>query len=310
MKVIDKKELHSIFQKISSKNEEDFSKFYKEYKTLIYGIAFSIVKNKEDSEDIKQKVFIKIWNMKRDKLPTDNEASWLYTVTKNETLNYLRDKKQEISIEELYSLSKENEEINRIIDQDSYNRIISKLNIEEQEIVSLKILSKFSFKEISQMINIPIGTVQWKYYKSMYALRTWLSNLIILITSILGLHISQIAKGKPNFTETIEQNNQENVNKIENSGNSGIKEDDENKRENAIISPDATTAEKVKNEITDTNTIKENETTQTTIKQEVEEYSYIQVGLISIATVCFIITITFSIILIKHQQNRRKEVSK
>ncbi len=66
----------------------------------------------------------------------------------------------------------------------------------------------------------------------------------------------------------------------------------------------------IENEITDTNTIKENETTQTTIKQEVEEYSYIQVGLISIATVCFIITITFSIILIKHQQNRRKEVSK
>ena len=207
-------------------------------------------------------------------------------------------------------MSEENEEINRIIDQDSYNRIISKLNIEEQEIVSLKILSKFSFKEISQMINIPIGTVQWKYYKSMYALRTLLSNLIILITSVLGLHISQNAKGKPNFTETIEQNNQENVNKIENSGNSGIKEDDENKRENAIISPDATTAEKVKNEITDTNTIKENETTQTTIKQEVEEYSYIQVGLISIATVCFIITITFSIILIKHQQNRKKKVSK
>ena len=152
MKVIDKKELHSIFQKISSKNEEDFSKFYKEYETLIYGIAFSIVKNKEDSEDIKQKVFIKIWNMKRDKLPTDNEASWLYTVTKNETLNYLRDKKQEISIEELYSLSKENEEINRIIDQDSYNRIISKLNIEEQEIVSLKILSKFSFKAIKRTL--------------------------------------------------------------------------------------------------------------------------------------------------------------
>ena len=60
----------------------------------------------------------------------------------------------------------------------------------------------------------------------------------------------------------------------------------------------------------DTNTIRENETTQTTTKQEIEEYSYIQTGLISIATICLIITITFSIILIKHQQNRRKKVSK
>lgn len=310
MKVINKEELHSIFQKIDNRNEEDFSEFYKEYGSLIYSIAFSIVKDKEDSEDIKQKVFIKIWNMKRDKLPINNEASWLYAVTKNETLNYLRDKQQEISIEEIYSLSEENEEISKIIDKDSYNRIVSKLNMQEQEIVSLKVLANFSFKEISQMLNIPIGTVQWKYYKSMYALRTWLGNLIILITSVLGLHISKNAKGKPNFAESIEQNKQENVNKIENSSNSGAKGDDDNKREDTIISPSPTEDEKVKNEIADTNTIKENETTQTTTKQEIEEYSYIQTGLISIATICLIITITFSIILIKHQQNRRKKVSK
>jgi RNA polymerase sigma factor (sigma-70 family) len=310
MKVINKEELHSIFQKIDNRNEEDFSEFYKEYGSLIYSIAFSIVKNKEDSEDIKQKVFIKIWNMKKDKLPTDNESSWLYTVTKNETLNYLRDKQQEISIEELYSLSKENEEINKIIDKDSYNRIISKLNIQEQEIVSLKVLANFSFKEISQMLNVPVGTVQWKYYKSIYALRTWIGNLIILITSVLGLHISKNAKGKPNFAESIEQNTQENVNKIENSSNSGAKGDNDDKREDAIITPSPIEDEKGKNEMADTNTIRENETTQTTTKQEIEEYSYIQTGLISIATICLIITITFSIILIKHQQNRRKKVSK
>lgn len=310
MKVINKEELHSIFQKIDNRNEEDFSKFYKAYESLIYSIAFSIVKNKEDSEDIKQKVFIKIWNMKRDKLPTNNEASWLYAVTKNETLNYLRDKQQGISIEEIYLLSEENEEISKIIDKDSYNRIISKLDIQEQEIVSLKVLANFSFKEISQMLNIPIGTVQWKYYKSMYALRTWIGNLIILITSVLGLHISKNAKGKPNFAESIEQNKQENVNKIENSGNSSAKGDDDNEREDTVISPSPTEEEKVKNEIADTNTVRENETIQTTTKQKIEEYSYIQIGLISIATICLIIAITFSIILIKHQQTRRKKVSK
>lgn len=310
MKVINKEELHSIFQKIDNRNEEDFSEFYKEYGSLIYSIAFSIVKNKEDSEDIKQKVFIKIWNIKKDKLPTNNETSWLYAVIKNETLNYLRGKQQEISIEEIYSLSEENEEISKIIDMDSYNRIISKLNIQEQEIISLKILAKFSFKEISQMLNMPIGTVQWKYYKSMYALRTWIGNLIILITSVLGLHISKNAKGKPNFAESVEQNKQEDVNKIENSGNSGANGDNDDKREDAIISPSPTEEEKVKNEITDTNTISENETTQTTTKQEIEEYSYIQTGLISITTICLIITIIFSVILIKHQQNRRKKVSK
>lgn len=310
MKVIDKAELHSIFQEISNRNEDNFSKFYEKYGSLVYSIAFSIVKNKEDSEDIKQKVFIKIWNMKTEELPTKYEASWLHSVTKNETLNYLRDKQQEVSIEEIYSLAEENEEIRKIIDEDSYNRIIAKLNIQEQEIVSLKVLSNFSFKEIAQMLNMPIGTVQWKYYKSIYALRTWLSNLIILITSALGLCISKTAKGRPNFSESIEQNKQENVNKIENSGNSGAMGDENNKREDAIINPSPTEDEKIKNETVDTNIEIDSETTQTITIQEVETYSYMQIGLFSISTISFITIIIFSIILIKHQQNRREKVSK
>ena len=111
MSNINKKELHEIFQGIYNKNEEKFNLFYEKYNNLVYSIAFSILKNKENSEDVVQNVYAKIWNMDKNKLPKECEASWIYSLTKNETLNYIRSKKQEIDIEEIYYLSVEDDEI-------------------------------------------------------------------------------------------------------------------------------------------------------------------------------------------------------
>ena len=81
-------------------------------------------------------------------------------------VGYIQSQKKDVNIDDLYYISKEDKEINEIIEMETYNKIIQKLNIQEQEIVSLKILSKLSFEQISQVLNIPTGTVKWKYYKS------------------------------------------------------------------------------------------------------------------------------------------------
>ena len=178
MDKLKKQELHLIFNEIRQGNTNKLNALYENYNKLIYGIAFSVLKNKEDSEDIVQIVFMKIFQIDKNKLPTINEASWLYSLTKNETINYLRKKKQEINLDEIYYISEEDKELNKIIDNDSYNRLIAKLDKQGQEIISLKILSNMSFREISLLLNIPMGTVQWKYYTSLYTLRLLLGNIL------------------------------------------------------------------------------------------------------------------------------------
>ena len=139
---------------------------------------------------------MKIFQMDKNKLPTTNESTWLYSLTKNETLNYLRKKKQEVNLDEIYYITEEDKELNKIIDKDNYNRIIAKLNKQERDIVSLKILSNMSFKEISLLLNIPMGTVQWKYYTSLYTLRLLLGNISMVIIGILLFIKSNISNRK------------------------------------------------------------------------------------------------------------------
>ena len=293
-----KQDLHIIFQDLQQGDSKKLNNLYNEYNRLIYGIAFSISKNKEDSEDIVQIVFLKIFQIDKSKLPTNNEASWLYSLTKNETLNYLRKKKQELNLDEIYYISEEDKELNKIIDNDSYNRLIAKLDKKGQEIVSLKILSNMSFREISLLLNIPMGTVQWKYYTSLYTLRLLLGNISMVIIGILLFIKGNITNRKmpeTNLSNDISMNSEtEKVEQSENEMTSSV--------ENVSNSSEMTDAI-IQNEIIEV------EDPQTNSQTDYQDTNY-NIGILSFTGIFLFFTIIFTIIFVKHQQKAHKNVSK
>lgn len=308
MKSINKQELHNIFKGIAEKEENEFNKLYEKYSKLVYAVSFSILKNKENSEDITQTVFTKIWNMNTNNLPTNNEASWLYTITKNETLNFLRKQKNALNLEDIYYINNDNNELNEIMEKDTFNRIIAKLNEKEQEIVSLKILSGLSFKAISQILNMPIGTVQWKYYKSLHTLETLISSVSLYIITIV-LFITQKEVNMKKKTSNKHENTEEETPIIKEE-NENIQEDKSetqkaelpNARENVI-----------ENEKMIEENIKTNEIQQETIAKITQQNNNINVydiGILSFSCILLIITIIFTHIFRKHQQNLKKKTSK
>ena len=290
-----KQDLHIIFQDLQHGDSSKLNNLYNEYNRLIYGIAFSILKNKEDSEDIVQIVFLKIFQIDKSKLPTNNEASWLYSLTKNETLNYLRKKKKELNLDEFYYISEEDKELSKIIDNDSYNRLISKLDKQAQEIVSLKILSNMSFREISLLLDIPMGTVQWKYYTSLYTLRLLLGNISMVIIGILLL-----IKGNMINREIPESNI---------SNDMSIDSEIENEE---IEQSESETSSSVENESIFSNST--DEIIQNEIIEEPQEINYentnMNIGILSFTGIFLFFTIIFTIIFVKHQQKAHKNVSK
>ena len=289
----DKKELKRLFYELKIGNKEVIEELYKKYNKAVYGIAFSILKNKEDSEDIVQIFFSKLYSLEETKLPNNNEGTWIYTATKNEVINFLRKKRNNIDFDSIYEIEDSSNELNKIMDKDSYNRLISKLNDTEKQIISLKILSGLSFNEISRLLNIPTGTVKWKYYKSINTLKLLLSSLsmfiITFVTSIFAFKNGN-KSSKPMDAEDqleVEENRQDE----EVAGS--LKE--EFKDKNQIIADEE--IQKEENVIVVEPVITDN-------------INYIGIGLMSISGIFFIITITFLIIFTKNQLKGRKNLSK
>lgn len=287
----EKVELKNIFNELKKGNKNVIEELYKKYNKMIYGIAFSILKNKEDSEDIVQNVFQKLYTIDKDKMPKDKEATWLYAVTKNETLLLLRKKNDTYDIEKVYNIANEDNEINKLIDRESYNQLINKLDSKEKEVVSLKIISNLSFTQISELLGEPVGTVKWRYYKSIYALKIMLSNLgMFIVTFVLGITTFNQTKKSSDAEMKQEAND--------------IVEDKEN------ISSD-TESSKSENVMEDVNT--DNEIHQDIIVEEPitnNNVNYLGYGIMGVSGIFLALTIIFAIILKKHQLNSRKKSSK
>ena len=183
-----RKELKDFFNGIEEKDEIKFNLFYDKYHSLIKKAAFSVVKNESESEDIMQMVFIKIYHMPNHLLPKENELNWLYKVTKNVAIDYIKKNKKTVNIDDIYTISDSQDPILASIDKISYNQIISHLTKRDQEIVSLKILSDLSFKQIGILLNLPTSTVSWLYYKSIKTLKMLLSNFLIALITF-GIYI-------------------------------------------------------------------------------------------------------------------------
>jgi len=206
----------------------------------------------------------------------------------------LKKKRNYIDYDSIYEIEDSNNYLNKIIDRDSYNRLISKLNDTEKEIVSLKILSNLSFEEISRLLNMPTGTVKWKYYKSINTLKLLLSNLsmfiITFLSSIIAFNNGK-KSAKPMDTED------------------KIEIENENKDEDVSGSPPKEEL-KDKNEIVADQEIQKEENIVVVEPIVCNNINYIGISLMSIASIFLIITIIFSIIFTKHQLNSRKKLSK
>lgn len=324
MSKIDEKELKNLFDEFKEDNKSNFEKFYLKYNKLVYGIAFSILKNKEDSEDIVQIVFSKLYSLSKENFPSKSEASWIYSLTKNETISFLRKQSNNINFDNIYEIQDYNNEINNVIDKIEFNSLIDKLNELEKQIVSLKIISGFSFDEIGRLLKLPTGTVKWKYYKSINNLKVLLGSLgMFIITFVIGIktlfnkdrsinqeefivsdeNLNEIVQNEDE-EQNIEDNrssiNQEQFNDMENKSNDAEKQSiiENLTVENEIIDEKQNT---IQNTIeSTTESLKSNNLNE-------ENTNLLGIGICGISIIFLILTIIY---LIKYQLKYNKKSSK
>ena len=315
MSKIDEKELKNLFDEFKEDNKSNFEKFYLKYNKLVYGIAFSILKNKEDSEDIVQIVFSKLYSLSKENFPSKSEASWIYSLTKNETISFLRKQSNNINFDNIYEIQDYNNEINNVIDKIEFNSLIDKLNELEKQIVSLKIISGFSFDEIGRLLKLPTGTVKWKYYKSINNLKVLLGSLgMFIITFVIGIKTlfnkdrsinqEEFIVSDENLNEIVQNEDEEqNIEDNRSSINQEQFNDMENKSNDAekqSIIENLTVENEIENTIEETESLKNDNLNE-------ENTNLLGIGICGISIIFLILTIIY---LIKYQLKYNKKSSK
>lgn len=174
-------ELKSILQRIADKDNSAFDDLYKGYSKVIFGIALSLLKNEENCNDIVQLVMSKLYTMSKESFPTSHELTWLYTVTKNEALQFLRKEQSYIPLDNILDMVSGTDDFSHVVDMETYRAMIKSLDEQTKAIVTLKVVAGFSHREIGKLLHMPTGTVQWKYHTAVHKLRIALANFALSI---------------------------------------------------------------------------------------------------------------------------------
>lgn len=153
-------------------NEDAYYKLIEEHKNMVMSVAFRIVKDSEIAEDIAQETFITIFNKIHTFEGRSKLSTWIYRITYNKSLEFLRKKRPEISYEDvdylkdLADTSPDPEE--KTMSESTAREVREKLDELPDKYripLSLYYLSDKSYKEVAEIMDIPIGTVKTYLYR-------------------------------------------------------------------------------------------------------------------------------------------------
>ncbi|ADL53334.1 sigma-70 family RNA polymerase sigma factor [Clostridium cellulovorans] len=150
-------------------DEEAFSTLIYEKKETLYVTAYSYVKSKEDALDIVQETVYKAYkNIKKLKEPRFFNT-WLTRILINTSIDHVKKNSKVTYLSDDTGRSLKLEE-NReeIID---IQRAIQNLSENLKTIIILKYYQNFTCEEISQTLQMPIGTVKTNLHKALKTLR-------------------------------------------------------------------------------------------------------------------------------------------
>ncbi len=144
---------------------------YNETRSYIFRFAFSILKNKEEAEDVMQDTYININRYASKYNPKTKPIAWMLTITKNLCLNKFKkdEKNNNIDITEYENiLVAEQEDItNKLL----LECILQSLTDEERQIFVLHSVKELKFREIGEIISMKESTVISKYHRAMKKVR-------------------------------------------------------------------------------------------------------------------------------------------
>ncbi|MGE7591093.1 RNA polymerase sigma factor [Peribacillus sp. NPDC101480] len=159
-----------LVKKAQKGDDTAFLKLFQQYEEDIYRMAYVYVKNESDALDVVQEVayrsFKKIETLKN----PEYFKTWLIKIAITCSIDLVRKNKNVVQLKPEYDecISFEDEDIPLSI---TLQELLDQLNEDEKSIVILKFYEGYSFKEIADLLNMPIGSAKSVLYRALGKLR-------------------------------------------------------------------------------------------------------------------------------------------
>lgn len=181
----------SLLIRIKEGDQSAFRIIYEKYSRKIYYVSIRFGLDKDDAAEIVQDVFVKIWERRHD-LRTDlSFNAYLLTITRNFIIKKIRSNVSGIAIRNYVAsntMDRHNDTEDLVVYADLLrltDAFIESLPEQQREIFKLHKIQHFSAREISEMLDLSIRTVENHLFRANAKLRIQLKSLGIHMAASL-----------------------------------------------------------------------------------------------------------------------------
>lgn len=167
--------------------EQYFNRIVQEYSDMVYRIAYSYCKNKEDAEDIYQNVFLKLFDYSKKFMSDEHVKRWLIRVTVNECHSlYLSPWKKRRQDCQNVDLLMEEQTVEAFYEQDKWQieteggevaDLLKSLSKKYSTVLYLYYYEEYSTKEIARILGKRESTIRTQLMRGRDELRQYMTDL-------------------------------------------------------------------------------------------------------------------------------------
>lgn len=181
-----------LIKRCKNKDRDAFNELVEEYQTRVINIAYSMLSDRDDALDAAQEVFVKVYKGIDGFREKSSFTTWLYRITSNVCADFLRKRQKNVRVVSI-SIDSDDEsgegdmEIpdasptpdEHMMLSEQHRAIREALSIvksEYREVITLFDIEGLSYKQISDILRIPEGTVKSRLNRARVALKKILSE--------------------------------------------------------------------------------------------------------------------------------------
>lgn len=168
-----RKELKRLIQKALDNDEAACQKILNLYKGRIFSYVYRMVRNYHSAEDITFDTFIKCFKALATFDTSKPFTTWLFTIAHNLTVDHFRKNKYEYEYLDERHASSDNlvQKYDRKKKMEQIDEALLKLPPVDRELVILFHKEEYSYKEISEILDMPITTIKTRLHRARKRLR-------------------------------------------------------------------------------------------------------------------------------------------
>ncbi len=172
--MMDEKSDETLVTEIQEGTITAFEILVRRYQRRLLSYVHHRISDMHEAEDVVQESFFNVYKTIERIDTTRKFSSYIYAITRNTALSYLRNRKREVSLDAVQDLGDDASLYENLEASDHRAQVrgaISRLDKKYKRMIELYYFEDLSYEEISNMVRIPINTVRTQLLRAKAALR-------------------------------------------------------------------------------------------------------------------------------------------